>query len=275
MLPHLRSQARRAPRGNVERLFAERGAGGKKEGKKKNQQTLFLSLRDSAKASLPSAVSWEAPGPGLLNSSSRLPPPPSAAQFPPAFGASSRHGPEPPALLQRSRLDLLHLAVAAVGNEGEEIPNEWGPRREFAALIWKPSPAKYCPDQYPSESAALMSRVQSQPLQWDQDLCPFSLKKNKQSFCFLRKPLYQGKHAFLSPPFCPFSYFFGRKSEKKKRGEGRKGFSRMQVLRSCLYCWLFHQHLIITFTKTHTSEVSKNVQLLFWNMASSAALVRE
>lgn len=124
VLPHLRSQARRAPRGNVERLFAERGAGGKKEGKKKNQQTLFLSLRDSAKASLPSAVSWEAPGPGLLNSSSRLPPPPSAAQFPPAFGASSRHGPEPPALLHRSRLDLLHLAVAAVGNEGEEIPNE-------------------------------------------------------------------------------------------------------------------------------------------------------
>lgn len=62
----------------------QRGAGGKKEGGGEKKQTLFLSLRDSAKASLPSAVSGEAPGPGLLNSSSssRLPPPPSTAQLP-------------------------------------------------------------------------------------------------------------------------------------------------------------------------------------------------
>lgn len=48
----------------------------RKEEKKTTKKTLFLSLRDSGKASLPSAVSGEAPGPGLLNSSSSRPPPP-------------------------------------------------------------------------------------------------------------------------------------------------------------------------------------------------------
>lgn len=43
VLAHLRSQARREPRGNVERLFAE-GAGEKKEGKKKKTTKLCFFL---------------------------------------------------------------------------------------------------------------------------------------------------------------------------------------------------------------------------------------
>lgn len=66
---HLRSQARRPPAG-TRGCSWRRGQGGPATREKPQQQqqqqqkkTLFLSLRDSGKASLPSAVSGEAPGP--------------------------------------------------------------------------------------------------------------------------------------------------------------------------------------------------------------------
>lgn len=125
MLPHLRCEVRWRPPG----LQIAKGKHGRKdhrerekaEKKKTHQKTLFLSLRDSGKASLPSAVSGEAPGPGLLNSSSSRPPPPSQPQR-----GSRRHftrfwqrpGPAPPP-----------------SGEGGESPRA---RSEHAALIRKP-----------------------------------------------------------------------------------------------------------------------------------------
>lgn len=77
--------------------------------------------------------------------------------------------------------------------------------------------------------------------------------------------------------------FFTAFSEEKVEKQGReKGFVLDTNLLGHFYtvsCFTKHlkltftRKLKFTFTRTHTAEVSKNVQLVYWNMASSVALV--